>query len=226
MSAVRAALAEMVHLMMTGEEPGAGSPWYLRAVAALSAAPAPATPAVSVDMFQTFDWGRDGMVPADDPNSAYCYTRDAVAHTARAVAAAYAAGKAEGHMLGFDVAIKYKAAAPQQHAQAALSDADYLAQWEITRDRGGYSSMMFVTDAAIIAFARAILDSSHQPAAAPAVADAEWPAGEREAWRLGRAAGIEEAAKVAEAPGGAVSVRASAAAIRALAAPAQPEVKP
>ena len=39
MSAVRAALAEMVGLMMSGEEPGAGSPWYQRAVAALEAEP-------------------------------------------------------------------------------------------------------------------------------------------------------------------------------------------
>jgi len=46
------------------------------------------------------------------------------AHTAQAVAAAYAAGKSEGHMLGFDVAIKHKAVAPQQHAQAALSDGE------------------------------------------------------------------------------------------------------
>lgn len=219
MSAVRAALAEMVHLMMTGEEPGAGSPWYLRAVAALSAAPAPATPAVSVDMFQTFDWGRDGMVPADDPNSAYCYTRDAVAHTARAVAAAYAAGKAEGHMLGFDVAIKYKAAAPQQHAQAALSDADYLAQWEITRDRGGYSSMMFVTDAAIIAFARAILDSSHQPAAAPAA----YQPNALEAGGLGSAVMhvIYRACQRGDSP-----ERMQAAVMSAIALSTQPEVKP
>lgn len=44
MSAVRAALAEMVGLMMTGEEPGAGSPWYQRAVAALGDAPVAAAP--------------------------------------------------------------------------------------------------------------------------------------------------------------------------------------
>lgn len=50
-------------------------------------APAPAAPAASADTLQTFDWGRDGMVPTDDPNSAYCYTRDAIAHTARTVAA-------------------------------------------------------------------------------------------------------------------------------------------
>ena len=33
-----------------------------------------------------------------------------------------------------------------------------LTQWEITRDRGRYSSMMFVTDKAIVAFANDLLD--------------------------------------------------------------------
>lgn len=130
----------------------------------LFAAPAPATPAASVDTPDVWTLALDmgALVPNSprqgDGRKRYWLVEDAIAHTARAVAAAYAAGKAEGHMLGFDVAIKYKAAAPQQHAQAALSDEQIDEIWLSSAKRyADYKQ-----------FARAILAASHQPAAAPA----------------------------------------------------------
>ena len=143
----------------------------------LAAAPAPVTPAASVDTLPTFDWGRDGMVPTDDPSRAYCYTRDALAHTTLAVAD----GVIRGWNDAWGVAQKEIDAkqaeiasltATQQHAQAALSDEQIINVFKAS------GVNWWPNDSDILNFARAILAASHQPAAAPAAAIAP------EGWKL------------------------------------------
>lgn len=65
-------------------------------------------------------------------------------------------------------------------AEAMLSDGDILVKWEIVKDSGKFHSMAIPTDAAIIAFARAILAAGHPPStasAAPAIQVQEFPYG-------------------------------------------------
>ena len=59
-----------------------------------------------------------------------------------------------------------RASAPQQPAQAALSDEQIVAIKK--QSAGRYNSALHITDQAAIEFARAILAASQQPAAAPA----------------------------------------------------------
>ena len=48
-----------------------------------------------------------------------------------------------------------------------LSDADILCELELVRERGGFTSLMFPTDKAAIAFARAVLDKAQPVRSGP-----------------------------------------------------------
>ena len=140
----------------------------------LPATPAPATPAASVDTPDVWTLALDmgALVPNSprqgDGRKRYWLVEDAIAHTARAVADAYAKGRANGAR---DEAIQQKhereEAAPQQQAQAALSDEQIRALASTSGLLEENEAEWSFTDAGLIAFAKNVA-ASHQPAAAPA----------------------------------------------------------
>ena len=104
---------------------------------------------------------------------------DAIAHTARAVAAAVAPlnranleltrVNAEQRLQEQRLELSLKrAAAPQQHAQAALSDDRVFGIAEAHADESREDGKRVLDRGGLLSFATDILAASHQPAAAPA----------------------------------------------------------